>query len=231
MGDLEELFDKEIPEEPTPDDKSEISWQLRTILMFMLIWKFCFGVSDTAIMALLSFLSKYFRLTSHKNNGSETILQHLSRGIPQTLQGAYNMVGINKNSFIKYIVCPKCNSVYSEDLTFSIVDGHKVPKKCSYVPWPNHTQLAKRSPCGAALMKSIRSRNGSTTIQPFKIYPYQSLIDAIQRLVVRDKFLQNIEHWRTRAVLPGFLCDVYEGEMWKEFLGEDEMGFYEIETH
>ena len=221
---MEEFIDNEIQEEPTLDEKPEISWQLRTILMFVLIWKFSFGVSDAAVMALLSFLSKYFRLTSQNDNG-ESILQHLSLGIPQTLQGAYNMVGIDKNNFTNFIVCPQCNSVYSEDLSFTIVDGCKVSNNCSHISWPNHAHSSKRVPCGAILMKSMRSRNGSTTIQPFKIYPYHSLISAIQRLVVRDNFLKNIEHWRIRTVPPGFLCDMYEGEMWKEFLGEDETGF------
>lgn len=74
-------------------------------------------------------------------------------------------------------------------------------------------------------MKTIRSRNGNTSIQPFKVFPYQSLKDAIQRLILKDKFLDNCEHWRTRTVAPGYLCDIYEGQTWLNFLSEIGSGF------
>jgi len=110
--------------------------------------------------------------------------------------------------------------VYSEDSSFTTVNGQKVSNTCSHVCWPNHPQPSERLPCGAALMRNVRTKNGGTAIQPFRIYPYQSLINGIQQLVLRDKFLKDVEHWRTRVVPPGFLCDVYEGAVWKELLAE-----------
>ena len=54
---------------------------------------------------------------------------------------------------------------------------------------------------GAALMRNIQTKKGSTVIQAFKIYPYQSLINPIQQLVVRDRFLKNVECWQTRVAV------------------------------
>ena len=57
------------------------------------------GVSDTAVMVLFSFLSKFFKLTAHNFN-ERNIIHYLSVGIPQTLQGAFHMIGIDKDNFI-----------------------------------------------------------------------------------------------------------------------------------
>ena len=115
-------------------------------------------------------------------------------------------------------MCPQCHSVYTQESGFTLVNGLRISNNCSHVSWPNHSQPSRRRPCGAVLMKNIRNRSGNNTIQPYKIFPYQSLIEAIQRLVLRDNFLNDIEHWRTRVVPTGFLCDVYEGEIWNKFL-------------
>ena len=84
------------------------------------------------------------------------------------------------------------------------------------------TQPSKRLPCGVALMKTVRSRTGNSYIQPLKVYPYQQLKSALQRLILRDKFLDICEHWRTRIVPPGHLYDIYEGQTWQGFLSNND---------
>lgn len=184
------------------------------------MWKFCFGVFDAAVTALLSFLSKFFNLTCHDLE-EQSIFRHLSTGIPQTLCGAFHIVGVNRDNFIKYIVCQHCDSVFTWESGFMIVDGKQIPNTCPHVPWPNHSQLSQQLPCGMVLMKTIRSRTGNTYIQPCKVYPYQSLKDALQRLILKSKFLDNCEHWKTRPVTPGYLYDIYEGKTWQDFQHEN----------
>ena len=221
---MEEIWDEDGDDEINTEEQSVLSWQLCTILIFVLMWKFCFGVSDDAVTALLTFLSKFFNLTCH-NLEEQSIFHHLSAGIPQTLHGAFHMVGVNRDNFIYYIVCQQCNSVFTRESGFMIVDGKQVPNTCPHVPWPNHSQPSKQLPCGAVLMKTIRSRTDNTYIQPFKVYPYQSLKVALQRLILRDKLLDICEHWRTRIVPPGYLYDIYDGQTWQDFLSDN--GFFQ----
>ena len=158
-------------------------------------------MSDAGVMALLSIMSKIFKMLSH-NFDEGSILQQLSVAFPNTINGFY------------------------------IENGERVSSCCPHVPWPNHTFLSKRLPCNEILMKTVRGRSGTgnTTLTPFKSYPYQSLKNAIQRLVSRQGFLELCEHWRIRtAQIPeGILCDIYEGEVWQTLTSIDGVGFLEF---
>ena len=54
---LEEIWDEEMN---TEDSNVLITWELRTILIFIATWQFCFGISDAGVAALLWFLSIFF---------------------------------------------------------------------------------------------------------------------------------------------------------------------------
>ena len=41
------------------EEQSILPWQLCAMLFFLLMWKFCFGVSDAAVTALLSFYQSF----------------------------------------------------------------------------------------------------------------------------------------------------------------------------
>ena len=82
------------------------------------MWKPCLTVSDATVTALLTFLSKFFNWTSH-NFEEQSVFCCLS-------SGAFHMVGVNRDNFIHYTVCQKCNSVFTRE-SGMIVDGEKVP--------------------------------------------------------------------------------------------------------
>ena len=95
MWDDDEINEEEPERHSTP-------WQLRSIIIYILMWQFCFSISDTGILALLLFLHGFFKFV-------------LPGGIfdkfPKTLKSALKLAGINADLFTQYIVCPSCNSV------------------------------------------------------------------------------------------------------------------------
>ena len=227
---MEEIWEEDV-EEPLNDARPLVSWEIRIILMVILTWQFCFGVSDAGVMALLSVLSKIFKMLS-RNFDEGSILQQLAVALPTTLNGTMSLIGLDKDNFTLYIVCPRCSSVFSYDSGFSVTNGQRASNCCLHVPWPNHIFPSKRLRCGEILMKTVRGRcgTGNITLTPFKTYPYQSLKNAIQRLVSRKGFLELCEHWRLRTnkIPEEILCDVYEGDVWKTFTSVDGVGFLQF---
>ena len=56
------------------DTNRSISWKLRALLMFILMWHLCFTISDAAIVALILFLCRYFGKLSHCYDGLKELL-------------------------------------------------------------------------------------------------------------------------------------------------------------
>ena len=65
-------------------------------------------------------------------------------------------------------------------------------------------------------MKSIRKTSG-ITFKPFKIYSYQSIRDAVSRLLKCPGFLEDCEHWRKRVNNRHYLADIYDGDLRNDF--------------
>ena len=186
--------------------------------MFILFWQFCFTISDAAIVALLVLLCKYFeKLSAH----CEGIVQKFSKGIPKTLRSAAKLIGLSNDHLTQYIVCPSCNSVFTSTLVM-LWNMVRVPNKCPHVAMPNHPFPSQRKPCGTLLMKAIRGKGGCGNIilQPNKVFPYQSLVYALTKLMSRKGILECCEIWRKRdTIIPSHvLADVYEGSVWRDFL-------------
>ena len=205
---MEEILDEQIDEvEP---ERTTTPWQLRSILVYILMWQFCFGISDAGVLALLLFLYSFLKLVTTGG---------LFDNFPRTLKAAFRMTGIDVNAFIQYIVCPACNSVFDYDFGCTVQDGNKVSNSCPHIALPNHPHISQRQPCGELLMKSVRGRSGISILRPYKVFPYQSVKEAIKNLISRNGFLENCEHWKTRqhTIPSGMLGDVYEGKVWREF--------------
>ena len=69
-------------------------------------------------------------------------------------------------------------------------------------------------------MKKIKSfkANSPAIFHPYLIYCYKSVIDSLQELMLRKGFIEKCELWRQRNVLAGTYSDVYDGNVWKDFM-------------
>ena len=129
------------------------------------------------------------------------------------------MLSTSGDTFEKYVVCPKCHSVYHyNDCINKQRYGASTSKLCRHVAYPNHPQQSRRTSCDTVLLKSIKTKQG-VSLQPYKVYPYHSLKASISRLVSRPGFLEDCEKWRNRStqVPSSFLGDIYDGCVWGEF--------------
>lgn len=212
-----------MDKEDVHDENSNISWPLRVVLIFLFMWQFAFGISNAGLRALFHFLQKLFTLLQsyQKDNG---LIQEFNVKFPGSREAALKLIGINSNRFIKYIVCPSCDSVFDYAYGYS-KDGNnnEVPVQCPHIEMPHHPQASQRRPCGAFLMQSVICNNSTSTFvkaKPFKIFAYQSLKVALTNLVNTKGFIEQCDLWKSRyANLPeDALGDIYDGMVWKEFM-------------
>ena len=90
------------------------------------------------------------------------------------------------HSFIKYVVCSKCNQIYVYEQCIHKIGTEQCSKKCDFVMFPRHTQLRRRQPCGDLLLKTVEFTSKSTKkrLYPFKVYCYKSLSKSMQNLLL-----------------------------------------------
>ena len=89
--------------------------------------------------------------------------------------------------------------------------------KCSYVRFPQHPQLFRRTACNTELMKVVKSSSGTTSFYPVQLFCSQSLVTSIKLLVKRHGFLEKCEQNRFSTSNVGVFRDIEDGEVWKSF--------------
>ena len=188
-----------------------LSPPVRAMLLFLMIWQFLYNVSDAGVSVLIVFLYQVLKLfhSVAGNNITANWLLHY----PNSLYRVREMVLGNKIKFTTYVVCPKCHSLYDlENCT-----ENNSPKKCQHIAFPNHPTASFCTPCESPLLRKISSQQGKERFLPYKVYSYQSLKDAITRLLRQKGFLESCEQWRQRSSMPNYLGDVYDGCVWNDF--------------
>ncbi|XP_061190105.1 uncharacterized protein LOC133197961 [Saccostrea echinata] len=200
-------------EMPTETDRNREYVQI--ILKLLFRWQAVFFISDMALSFIIMLIKSIFYLGSF----SSSFIAALYKSFPSTLYQANSSVHFKKDNFKKYVVCPKCFSLYDFSQCLQIIEGKNVSKKCNNVVQPNHKLANFRKPCGEILFKSV-TVNGKITFVAKKTYCYKSLKESIHRLVKKKGFENLCEKWRHQTYTDDVLSDVYDGNVWKEFNGE-----------
>ena len=195
--------------------------------MFISVWQLSFGISNAAITVLLAFLQSFFNLitlcTAHI---SSSLL-----GCPKTQKTAQKIIGFTCPSFERYVVCPKCNSIYNLEDCIIVQPGGKVMSAtCKHLEYPNHPQAHYRKPCGFELLRAVKRHKSKASLEAKKQYCYQHLNDAIGLLINRPDFLSKCEQWRNtyKDRDPELLTDIYDGRIWEELQTLDGKGFLSL---
>ena len=147
-------------------------------------------------------------------------LKNATTAMPLTKATLKKILELNEPTFTEYIVCPKCNAIYTPE--YCKRSGQFYAVVCSFKTYPNHPHRSRRKECGTQLMRKVRTKAG-TVYRPLKIYPYQSIKSAIAAFVRMPSFIECCELWRRRNNFreSGYLTDIYDGDIWskhKEFL-------------
>lgn len=131
--------------------KSKLEVLVLWLMLFLTSWQSQHGITDTALTALIKFMCHFFWLIGMLDN-TMSILYNL---FPKSHYKIKQILGIDDDDFYKYVVCPKCKSIYNYEDCFDRRSGQRVSAKCKYVPWPNHPH---------------RNRRGNFTINNYKTH-------------------------------------------------------------
>lgn len=152
-GDSQGSNEQELPEEDFVESSQEqnnsmplsdkcgvlIHW----LLLFLFSWQSEFSVTDSAMEMLLKFLSRFFWLVGKFNEDSFT--SELAKHLPNTLYKLKKHLGLlNSDDFVKYVVCPKCKTLYDYKDCVKNCFGRQVSARCNFVPWFRHPHRSRR---------------------------------------------------------------------------------------
>lgn len=200
-----------------PNENSDQTYQAFTLASLLSImvakWSYRHNVTSNALTSLLKLFRLFFSLLCTFSSIMVAILSFL----PKSVHTLKSFLNLNENDFIRFVVCPSCHSLYHFKDCFEVVGRNKKPKTCSYVAFPNHRQQALRLPCASRLLAEITLKSGTIKYYPRKYYCYKSVAESLALLASRENFLKNCELWRLRKVPLSTLCDIYDGQIWKDF--------------
>ena len=220
------------------DDKAteESTWQsskssvlskaaVRLIVIFVLTWKIMHNLSDAAVSVLFCFLKRLLDLLARV--AQCTALKQISDLLPRSLYMIRKYLGVNRDDFEKFIVCPKCSSCYKpEDCVRTLSNGRKKGEHCSFVEFPNHPRRTQRKPCGASLLKAVRSKHGELILKAKKVFCYRSVKKTLQEFLKRPGFADKCELYKKSPRDPNLLGDIYDGRVWKNFKNAEGEPFF-----
>lgn len=116
------------------------------LLLFLFSWQCGFSVSDSAVEMLLKFLSRFFWVLGTFDENSAMAL--VAKCLPNSLYKLRKHLGLlNKDDFLKYVVCPKCKSLYDYKDCIQSRCGRQVSARCKFVAWSRHPHRRKRGKC------------------------------------------------------------------------------------
>lgn len=144
-----DLFDCHLSSENTPfqdnfpdNDKylSKLEVLVLWLMLFLASWQSQYAITDTALTVLIKFISHFFWFLGLFDNS----MAALSKLFPKSHYMLKKALGIADDDFYKYVVCPKCKSLYKYEDCFEMRSGNKVSAKCKFVPWPNHPHRSRK---------------------------------------------------------------------------------------
>lgn len=149
-----------------------INWLLLSICYW---WTYC-NIADRGIEIFLKFFNVFFSVLSERIPW----MALFAASFPSSLYVVKKYFGLHKDCFIKFVVCPKCNSLYNYDSAYEKVGGRRLSRKYSFVEFPNHRQRAHRKSCNEILLKEVKLQDGKLKLYHKKVYCYNSFIETLK---------------------------------------------------
>lgn len=191
------------------------------LCLFLCTWQALNLVTDTALNSILSFLSAFFNVLRTESG----LIAGVAATFPSSVYILWRTLGLQKDNFQRFVVCKKCYALYKFEECIKVIEGEQISALCSKVNFPNHPQHVRRRACREPLLKTVILSSGKKKLYPFKTYCYKPIQETLYRLVHQKHFEDDCEKWRQRKQQPGFLTDVYDGKVWKEFQSDSKNKF------
>lgn len=176
---------------PAQGAQESINSIIQWILLFLCLWSSFCVISDNALDILLQFLRAVF-------DSLATVVPaigHFAALFPKSLHLFKKQLGIDQDKFVKYVVCPKCHTLYNFDDCYMLCNRKRVSKNSTFVEFLNHRQHFHRTECGEPLLREVTLKSGQTKLYPFKVYCYQSVVDTLRCFIQRPNFTMKCELW------------------------------------
>ena len=180
-------------------------------LYFLLVWQATCHLSDNGLLWLLKFLVSWLKVLGVEI--SSEVFENLLLCFPGSLYLVRQFLNLDRDDFNKFVVCPKCTKLYKYDACLEIVNNRQVPKRCTNTYYCRRKKMV----CNASMVTRVTLQNGKTCFYPIKYYCARSIIEELEKFLLRKDFASNCELWRNRQMTDGLLADVYDGNLWKEF--------------
>lgn len=210
----------------TAQTKSLIGW----FVIFLSVWQTVFSIPANAMNLLLKFIHIF--LTVIANHYAKNSIKVITESLPRSLFTLQKHLNIEQDNIIKYTVCPSCYSLYKIEDCFQEDDsGEKIPKRCNFISFPNHSQLNRRLPCKSSLLVKVNLPDGKIDYRPKYVYAYQPIKSSLQRLLNCQNIVKKLDQWRNRQTIVDTLSDIYDGQVWKDFLTEKYNNFLQTKRH
>lgn len=181
------------------------------LLGFILAIQAKYYIPNAAIDVMLKFLYIFFSVLSRFS----PFLNPIFKVFPKSLYSLYKSVHY-EDSFNKFVVCPKCETLYTQEQCIEKIGTQRVSKNCSNIKYPNHPFVTGRAPCQSLLLKTVQFTSGRKLLYPFKFYCYKSIQSTLQSFLLRPGFHSNCQKWRTRPDSP-FFSEIYDAKYGRSF--------------
>lgn len=199
---------EEAPEFPLHNPTENRENPLATwLVIFLLQLQARYFIPNAAVDVLVKFLSVFLSVLGRYSQ----FLANMACTFPKSLHELQRKQGLLQD-FQKFVVCHRCNSIYNFSECIERVGSQTHSRKCNSPRYPND-----RRKCETLLLKNVQLGNGQNVLRPYKLYCYNSLFSSLQNLLKLQSFVELVEHWRTRDS-NGALMDVYDGQVWKDFM-------------
>ena len=189
--------------------KSLVIW----LTGFLLLLQAVHSTSDAVITAIIRFLKVFF---SVMGQFSDFFVAKFAAAFPSSLY-SLRKSSSHQTTFTKFVICPSCHKVYRFNDCVIFSGGYNSSKRCSFVRYPNHPHLNKRTPCGSLLLKSVKLSSGAKNLVPIKTYPYKPILSSFQHFLMCPGFVDLCQQWKSRVSVLGIKSDVYDGKIWESF--------------
>ena len=110
---------------------------IRWILLVLCLWSSFCVISDNAMEILLEFLRAAF-------DSLATVVPGIGSFAALFLKSLHllkKQLGIDQDKFIKYVVCPKCDTLYNFDDCYELQNRKRVSRKCTFIEFPNTSSI------------------------------------------------------------------------------------------
>ena len=142
--------------------------------------------------------------------------------LPGSLYLGWKLMKLKYNNFETYVVCRKCNSVYTFQQCLAKNGSKMLSQRCTFRTPTRKQELTR----GTLLLKTVKFRDrGKEKLVPWKVYPYKSVIKSMEELLNTPGIQEKCEKWRKRVTPCGLYTDVYDGRIWAEFQNYDKRPF------